>query len=1192
MESIFLHLLNMSLTAGVLVVAVVLLRAVFYKAPRWIHCLLWALVAVRLLCPFAVESSLSLMPDTQAALAPLTPDYAVEDTPVADTSTVDTIRPDSSVTTPILPDTGADTVGGTVTTPPTTSVVPSTPDTPTSSLTPTPEASADPWQMVLSVATWLWLLGVLTMAVYAAVTTLRLRLQVREAARLEGDLWQCDHVRTPFILGVLRPRIYLPSDLDATARASVVAHERAHLRRLDHLWKPLGFLLLAVYWFNPLLWVAYVLLCRDIEAACDERVVRDMTAADRKAYSEALLACSAPRRLITACPLAFGETSVKSRVKSVLSYKKPAIWIIVAALLVSTVAGVCLLTDRPVAEQEPDDTPSVSDEDDQPDTTKTAPVGLVHVAGGIGQWYDDVLQAVFGDTPDGSLPIKAFYTYDELDAFLTAYATEEGKIQRADFAAFDAAWFADNTLLMSYYTHPSTPAYPKVDSYVYSEDGAGLTVRLHVYVPSFGGDAFSAYHLFSGIRKSDLEGVKALTAVVAATIPNDYYVAAFAEHTEHPDKATEKWRRWLPSDEAWALERMLSEWDDAARWSDAQSVDLTFTTAFNLHGHTYYFAPHYSALLRDDGALLWLNEAEGAFLRWIAAYYDEENEKLLYLASSHPTSYDRRYAAVPVVLNSPELKAILNSNRWETAFGDISSYGRFTLGGTVYHIDRTRERIVYANDNNTALYAVYLTAEELAIVDAILASTAWTHTDYMVGKVTQVSIAEDYVTMKLTDSSKYTGDISDGDEIRVSLRYYAGEMPTVGSTIRVTYDGYLDTYYDSERYGALIHAHSVAVTSQPSGTTTTTTTTAKPTTTTTTTPTTPAVTKTAAVVFNCTRKNMLYDREVEKLFSASSVVSIDSVDALISLMKSYSDFNLPLYPEYDHNAAFFEEYALLITYYETASGSARPRAAEYTYSADGTVLTVVVDELWPNNGLVTDDIGEWLMLSVIQKSDLQGVTKLTSGLRSKCPENSISFLVNPASDPRHSAEKQSKTITDMEAQTLYRILIGSMSDEEWGGWTFPSDVQFDVKLVLDGDTFYYDIDRDIVIATEGKTVHYMVWTMCFDKLAKRTNMIDWVLARYSDTNDEVWLWEDFEANYYTNDARLVNTPEMHSIALRTNWAENNSRNRTYDAQYTIGGALYYIDMEHEEILTADEKQVSPMTKEEVAYLRSLLDADE
>ena len=349
--------------------------------------------------------------------------------------------------------------------------------------------------------------------------------------------------------------------------------------------------------------------------------------------------------------------------------------------------------------------------------------------------------------------------------------------------------------------------------------------------------------------------------------------------------------------------------------------------------------------------------------------------------------------------------------------------------------------------------------------------------------------------------------------------------------------------------------------------------------------------RSTAVVFNCTRQNQLYDKQVEKLFGASSVISIDSFDALKSFNKTYGYLNVSLHPE-DYDAAFFEKYAVLLTYYETASDSARPRAAEYAYSADGTVLTVVVDELWPNNGLVTDDIGEWLMLSVIQKDDLNGVTKLNSVFRAQLPEDSISYLTTSASDPRNSAEKYSAALTNLEADTLYRILSSTMTDEMWGSWNFPSDVQFDIKLVLHGDTFYYDADRGIIIATEGKTVFLMQYTLCLSALPAHTNMIDWVVARYSDTNDKVWLWENFEANVYANDARLVNTPEMHSISLRTNWKENSSRNRTYDAQYTIGGALYYIDMEHEEILTADEKQVSPMTKEEVAYLRSLLDADE
>ena len=390
MANIFLHLLNMSLAAGVLVVAVVLLRLAFFKAPRWIHCLLWALVAVRLLCPFVIESDFSLMPsaatvpvstlestpeppttqpivsDTPAPSNPVV-DIPVIDTPVVDTPVIDT----PVVDTPVIDTPVVDTP--VIDTPAVDAPIVNTPvEKPSSNVTvstPAPKADTNPWQTVLSVASWLWLAGMLAMAIYAAVTTLRLRRQVVEAAHLRDNLWQCDHLRSPFILGAFRPRIYLPSDLDGIARDSVVAHEQAHLHRHDHWWKPLGFLLLTVYWFNPLMWVAYILLCRDIEAACDERVVRNMNADSRRSYSEALLLCSAPRRLVSACPLAFGETSVKSRIKSVLSYKKPTIWIIVAALLVSTVAGVCLLTDpksdKPA--KEPDSKTDITNQPTNPD---------------------------------------------------------------------------------------------------------------------------------------------------------------------------------------------------------------------------------------------------------------------------------------------------------------------------------------------------------------------------------------------------------------------------------------------------------------------------------------------------------------------------------------------------------------------------------------------------------------------------------------------------------------------------------------------------------------------------------------------------------------------------------------------------------------------------------------------------------
>ncbi len=311
MENIFLQLLNMSITAGWLVLAVLVLRLVFRNAPRWIHCTLWALVAVRLICPISIESAFSVVPSAQSvpvntilSETPFVSDHA----PVTDVTPVPPVTPDAPVVT--------------------------TPDA-------APQAASI---TVAEILTIVWLVGMAALALYALITTLRLHRQVQESVRLHGNVWQSDRITTPFILGVIRPRIFLPTTLTELDTSSVVAHERAHLKRGDHWWKPLGFVLLTVYWFNPLMWLGYILLCRDIEAACDEKVIRDMDVAQRKSYSQTILACSAPRHLITACPVAFGETAVKSRVKTVLSYKKPAFWLVLLAVVALAVSSVCLLT--------------------------------------------------------------------------------------------------------------------------------------------------------------------------------------------------------------------------------------------------------------------------------------------------------------------------------------------------------------------------------------------------------------------------------------------------------------------------------------------------------------------------------------------------------------------------------------------------------------------------------------------------------------------------------------------------------------------------------------------------------------------------------------------------------------------------------------------------------------------------------
>ena len=309
MSGIFLKLLNLSISASWLVLVVLALRLVLKRAPKWVNVLLWGMVALRLMLPFSIESALSLIPSAET----VSPEVVQFDPAPTITSGVTII--DNAVN-PSLSE----------------------------SFAAAPSASANPLYVWTYLAGWVWLIGLAAMLAYALVSYLRLRRRVSASIPLRENIYVCDEVPSPFILGIVHPRIYLPSALDEAQRGSVLSHERAHLARRDHWWKPLGFALLAVYWFNPLLWLAYTLLCRDIELACDERVLRGMDAGQVKAYSSALLACSVPRRMLAACPLAFGEVGVGARVKNALRYKKPAFWVVAASVAVCVVVAVCFLT--------------------------------------------------------------------------------------------------------------------------------------------------------------------------------------------------------------------------------------------------------------------------------------------------------------------------------------------------------------------------------------------------------------------------------------------------------------------------------------------------------------------------------------------------------------------------------------------------------------------------------------------------------------------------------------------------------------------------------------------------------------------------------------------------------------------------------------------------------------------------------
>ena len=308
MSELFLKIVNMSISASWVVIAVLTLRFCLKKAPKWVNVLLWGIVAARMVFPFSIESVLSLIPSAET----ISPTVMMEQTPSVQTG----VPALNHVINPVI----------------------------SGSFTPAPGASANPLQIWIPVLAGIWLFGIAALFLYSAVSYWRLRRKVCEAVILRGNIYQSEKVCSPFVLGIIKPKIYLPYHMDSREMDHVIAHEQTHIRRKDHWWKPLGFLLLTTHWFNPLMWLSYILLCRDIELACDEKVIRKMSNEQRADYTQALVACSVDRRLITACPLAFGEIGVKERVKSVMNYKKPAFWIVLASVIVCAVIAVCFLT--------------------------------------------------------------------------------------------------------------------------------------------------------------------------------------------------------------------------------------------------------------------------------------------------------------------------------------------------------------------------------------------------------------------------------------------------------------------------------------------------------------------------------------------------------------------------------------------------------------------------------------------------------------------------------------------------------------------------------------------------------------------------------------------------------------------------------------------------------------------------------
>ena len=324
MQAIFLELVKLSLIGSLFAAAVMLVRLILPKTPKWIICLLWGVVALRLICPVSIESNISLVPDRIASGQIIT---NIGDEYIGDVNVIYENNEEYSDAVeagrqPIQSGDGYYVV------------------TEADSL----EAPKTVEETLYPILSWVWMAGVVLMLGYTVASYLMLRRKMAEATLLRDNIWQCEQVDSPFVLGFIKPRIYLPYVITEADMANVIAHEKAHIHRKDHWWKPIGFILLSLHWFNPILWLAYILLCRDIEAACDEKVIKYMEKDEKRAYSTALLNCSVNRRRIAACPLAFGEVGVKERVKTVMNYKKPAFWIVIAAVALCIVVAVSFLT--------------------------------------------------------------------------------------------------------------------------------------------------------------------------------------------------------------------------------------------------------------------------------------------------------------------------------------------------------------------------------------------------------------------------------------------------------------------------------------------------------------------------------------------------------------------------------------------------------------------------------------------------------------------------------------------------------------------------------------------------------------------------------------------------------------------------------------------------------------------------------
>ena len=330
MNDILLKLVDMSLMASLLIVTIIIIRGVFKRIPRKYICILWALVAIRLICPINIESSFSIFNVTNNNLEYKNNAY-IENIVKPRNNPANTINDKKENVINNKKSQNAN-------------IPKKNSDVSNSNTTSTVKLENDKDIKNTSIVTWIWILGVAIIITYGLISYWILKRKIRAAIMLENNVYICDDIDSPFILGIISPKIYIHSGLEKESYEYIVKHEKAHIGRKDYIWKPLGLLLLSIYWFNPICWIAYIMLCKDIELACDEKVISKMNDEDIALYSESLLKCSIRRRNITVCPIAFGEVGVKVRIKNALNYKKPKTWIHILSVVICITILILFMT--------------------------------------------------------------------------------------------------------------------------------------------------------------------------------------------------------------------------------------------------------------------------------------------------------------------------------------------------------------------------------------------------------------------------------------------------------------------------------------------------------------------------------------------------------------------------------------------------------------------------------------------------------------------------------------------------------------------------------------------------------------------------------------------------------------------------------------------------------------------------------